>query len=558
MAKGHTVRHLHMPAARNIRRTARISGLTQRILTLNLLTLAVLVAGILYFNQFRSGLIETRLAALTSQAEMLAGALGEASVVDGRSASVDLARAEAMLRRLTASGEVRTRLFLLDGALASDSWAFTPSTEVLADDLPLPGARRELSDIIRDAWIRTIKALASDPSYPPYLERYDQIASDYPEVQAAFDGTTASNIRSTPDESVMLSVAVPIQRFRRVLGGLLVSVKTSEIEEVVRQERLVILEIFGVAVVVTALFSIALASTIVRPVRRLAEFANQVRRGRGRTAEMPKLAHRRDEVGELSQALQDMTQSLYKRIDAIENFAADVSHEIKNPLTSLRSAVETFERTDDVCKQRQLMSIIKDDVSRLDRLISDISNASRLDAELLRSETSLIDLREMLHTIVQIYEVTAGVGQPSLELVLDNDDLLIEGVEDHLGQVIRNLVDNAMSFSPPGGKVVISAHRDDGNIFVMVEDDGPGLPQDGIDGIFERFYSERPEEEAFGTHSGLGLSIAKEIVSAHDGSLHGENRRSSDDGDAAVCGARFTVALPALRRTWRGEKARSA
>lgn len=558
MAKGHAVQRLHTPAARNIRGTARISGLTQRILALNLLTLAVLVAGILYFNQFRSGLIETRLAALTSQAEMLAGALGESSVVDGRTAALDLDAAEAMLRRLTADGEVRTRLFLLDGSLASDSWAFTPSTEVLADDLPLPGARRKLSDIARDAGIRTIKALASDPSYPPYLERYDQIASDYRELQEAFNGTTASNIRSTPDESVMLSVAVPIQRFRRVLGGLLVSVKTSEIEEVVRQERLVILEIFGVAVVVTILFSVALASTIVRPVRRLAEFANQVRQGRGRNAQMPKLARRRDEVGELSQALQDMTQSLYKRIDAIENFAADVSHEIKNPLTSLRSAVETFERTDDAGKQRQLMSIIKNDVSRLDRLISDISDASRLDAELSRGEMAPVDLRAMLQTITQIYEVTARGGQPSLELVLDDDDLLVEGIEDHLGQVIRNLVDNAMSFSPPGGKVVISARRDGANVLITVEDDGPGLPQDGIDGIFERFYSERPKEEAFGTHSGLGLSIAKEIISAHDGSLCGENRLLSVDDSEAVCGARFTVALRALRRTGRAKEARIA
>ncbi len=560
MAKGQVIQHLHTrtPGAGGVHRKARMSGLTRRILGLNLLTLAVLVGGILYFNQFRSGLIETRLAALTSQAEMLAGALGESSVVEGSRAEVDLANAEAMLRRLTSGGEVRTRLFLLDGTLASDSWNFTPSTEILAHDLPPPDARRKLADIARSLWVRTVKALASDPNYPPYLERYDQIASDYPELQTAFEGNIAAKIRSTADDSVMLSVAVPIQRFRHVLGSLLVSVKTSEIEEIVRQERLIILEIFGVAVLVTVLFSIALASTIVRPVRRLAEFANQVRQGRGRDAEMPDLTHRHDEVGELSQALQDMTQALYKRIDAIENFAADVSHEIKNPLTSLRSAVETFERADDVGKQRQLISIIKDDVNRLDRLISDISNASRLDAELLRSETHPTDIRAMLQTIAQIYEVTAKDGRPSLELVLNDDELLVEGNEDHLGQVIRNLVDNAMSFGPPGSKVVISAHRERAQVVIQVEDSGPGLPQDGIDGIFERFYTERPEGEAFGTHSGLGLSIAREIVLAHDGSLCAENRLSREDDGETICGARFTVSLPALGRHQRMRTAKTA
>lgn len=526
------------------RRRGPFSGLTQRIVFLNIVALAILVGGILYFNQFRTGLIESRLTALTSEAEILAAALGESSVVEGPSARVDLDRARAMLRRLTKGKELRARLFLLDGTLAIDSRSITPSAEIVVEDLPPPGVQKGMVEYLRDIWIRVIKFLAADPNYPPYRERFDQVAADYPEVMRAFEGETENAIRATDDDSVMLTVAAPIQQFRRVLGGVLVSAKTSEIEEIVRQERLAILEIFGVAVAVTALFSLLLAKTIARPVRRLAQYAHQVRHGRGQAIEMPKIATRRDEVGELSHALQEMTEALYQRIGAIENFAADVAHEIKNPLTSLRSAVETFERTDDPDKRAKLLDIVKDDIGRLDRLISDISNASRLDAELMRAEIGPVDVTKMLRALTEVYAATAKNGHPFIELAVEDGELMVEGIEGHLGQVIRNLVDNAISFSPPGGKVKLSAIRDGKQVVIAVEDEGPGLPNDKIEAVFERFYSERPGREAFGTHSGLGLNIAKEIVVAHNGSIIAENLSASDEAGGIATGARFAVVLP--------------
>lgn len=522
-------------------------GLAQRIVFLNVVALAVLVGGILYFNQFRTGLIESRLTALVSEAQILAAALSESSVIEGPRARVDLDRAQAMLRRLTKGKDLRARLFLLDGTLAIDSRSITPTTGIVVENLPSPWAKRGMTEVLRDTWVRVIKLLASDPNYPPYRERFDQAAADYPEVQLAFEGETSDAIRVTEDDSVMLTVAAPIQQFRRVLGALLVSAKTSEIEEIVRQERLAILEIFGVAVSVTALFSLLLAKTIAGPVRHLAQFARQVRQNRGQPVEMPKLTRRRDEVGELSQALQEMTDALYQRIGAIENFAADVAHEIKNPLTSLRSAVETFERTEDADKRGRLLAIVKDDIKRLDRLISDISNASRLDAELMRAQIGPVDVPEMLRALTQVYTATAKNNRPAIELAIDDGNLTVEGIEGHLGQVIRNLVDNAISFSPPNGTVKLSATRNGKNVVITVEDEGPGLPSDKIDAIFERFYSERPGREAFGTHSGLGLNIAKEIVVAHNGAIVAENRLATGEANSVVSGARFTVMLPVLR-----------
>jgi two-component system sensor histidine kinase ChvG len=239
-----------------------------------------------------------------------------------------------------------------------------------------------------------------------------------------------------------------------------------------------------------------------------------------------------------------MTRAVWNRMDAIERFAADVAHEIKNPLTSLRSAVETVARIEDAQQQKKLMSIILDDVQRLNRLISDISDASRIDAEMSRSEAGPVELRDMLMAIVDIHDTTAGDRAPRLRLDLaDNAKLTVLGMEGRLGQVLRNLVSNAISFSPPDGEIVLTARRQGRTIVVCVDDQGPGIPPDKLTAIFERFYSERPKGEKFGTHSGLGLSISKQIVEAHGGTLTAENLRD-EDGD--ILGARFTMRLPAI------------
>ena len=531
------------------------TGLTGRILALNVMGLAALVGGILYVNQYRTGLIEARMTALQGQAETLAGVLGETSSGGPDTTTILVDDAKGLLLRLTVNQDSRVRVFQLDGSLAIDSRDLLPATQVKTETLPPPGDEPPADlkyywDSFR-AWV--ISVVTAEPDYPVYEERFDQTAADYPEILVAFNGTTDTAVRVKGDDSLVLTVAVPVQRLRRVLGAILVSVETSEIEEVVRQERLAIMEISLVALGVMILLSLLLAGTIARPVRRLAAFAHAVRQGRGRDVPMPKFSRRMDEVGDLSRALRDMTQSLYQRIDTIEAFAEDVSHEFKNPLTSLRSAVETMERTDNPDHRAKLTEIIKDDVRRLDRLISDISNASRLDAELLRAEMETIDVPHMLSAITGIYDSVhdgageTGLGRARIELSIEGDGLRVDGLESHLGQVLRNLIDNAISFSPDGGLIRVTAKREQDTLTITVEDDGPGIPADKVTKIFERFYSERPESQGFGNHSGLGLNICRQIVLVHNGSIRAENRHGPLGAKGDSLGARFVITLPVSR-----------
>jgi two-component system sensor histidine kinase ChvG len=255
------------------------------------------------------------------------------------------------------------------------------------------------------------------------------------------------------------------------------------------------------------------------------------------------MSRRRDEIGELSSALREMTEALWRRMDAIEAFAADVAHEIKNPLTSLRSAVETVSRVQSPDHQRKLMAIIQDDVGRLDRLISDISDASRIDAELSRAETEPVQMRLMMEALAEVYRDTGAAEGVRFAIEADpSDDLKVIGIESRLVQILRNLISNALSFSPPHGTITLRAGRDGDCIRIEVEDDGPGIPENKLDAIFERFYSERPKAEKFGTHSGLGLSISKQIAEAHGGTLRATNRLAEN---GLVIGARFILRLPA-------------
>jgi two-component system sensor histidine kinase ChvG len=339
-------------------------------------------------------------------------------------------------------------------------------------------------------------------------------------------------------------VAVPVQRYRQVLGALMLSKNGDDIDRAVRSLRLVVLQVFAGALLITSLLSIYLAGTIARPVRRLAEAAEKVRRDIGRQNHtIPDLTGRGDEIGDLSGSFRAMTQELQAQLDAIERFAADVSHELKNPLTSLRSAVETAARVKDQKKQRQLLAIVQDDVRRLDRLITDISDASRLDAELSRAQSLEIDLAIMLTTLADMHQTTSSSKKmPELVLKLDRvKGLTVSGMEDRLVQIFHNLIGNAVSFSPPGGKLCVSARLDGDLVEVLVEDEGPGLPEGKLEAIFDRFYSERPSDEKFGTHSGLGLSISKQIVEAHRGTIQAENIPGPD---GTPVGARFIVRLP--------------
>jgi two-component system sensor histidine kinase ChvG len=305
--------------------------------------------------------------------------------------------------------------------------------------------------------------------------------------------------------------------------------------------RVDILKFFLVALAVTILLSIYLAGTIARPIRRLAAAAERVRRSHKREDAVSGVEDRQDDIGDLARALREMTDALWQRIEAIERFAADVAHEIKNPLTSLQSAVETARRVSDPAQQQKLLKIVEHDVHRLDRLITDISNASRLDAELMRANPEPVDLRAMFETLVDAHQSTTNGGPELVFAAAPGERLVVNGIEGRLVQVFRNLIANAVSFSPEAGTIRIHASREGAFVTVTVEDEGPGIPEGKEEAIFERFYSERPRGETYGTHSGLGLSISRLIVEALGGTIKAENR--IDGGD--VKGARFVVRLPA-------------
>ncbi len=529
-----------------VRRSGRFSSLTARILALNVIAIAILVAGLLYLDRFRDGLIEAKFAALETEGRIIAAALGEgAAVGEAEGLHLDSARVPQILRRVAEPTGTRARLFDAGGALIADTLNLTEAGRAVQTG-PLAEESGPIETYFVAAYDWVVDRLPGGTALPPYREQSPQRGADYAEVTAALDGQVGARLRQL-GEGQVISVALPVQSFKKVLGALMLSADTADIEASVREQRFAILEVSGVALLVTVLLSLFLAGTIARPVRRLADAADKVRGG-GRVVEIPDFTRRRDEIGDLSGSLRDMTDELYRRLGAIEAFAADVAHEIKNPLTSLRSAVEGLERSADPAQQERLLAIIIDDVGRIDRLISDISDASRLDVELTRSARKPVDVRAMCSVVAEVYQATAPEGAPAL--VLDIDDaapLVVPGLDDRLGQVLRNVLVNAQSFSPPGGAIRLVARarpgpvaRDDA-VEIAVEDEGPGFPPEKLSEAFERFYTARPSNEAFGKHSGLGLSISRQIVEAHGGRIWAENRTGAD---GHIVGARVVMRLP--------------
>jgi len=523
-----------------------VSPLTRRILAVNVLALALLAGGFLYLGKYQASLIGQQIEALRTQGEVFAAALGEGAVLDsvdeGEILLPDLAR--QMMRRLVAPTRTRARLFDVKGDIIADSRVLRgpgDTVQVLElEESDRDGRILHIADQIYN-WI--VSLLPRHTRYQVYRESASPRAEDYAEVMRALRGETGSAIRSDPASGgLVFSVAIPIQRYKQVLGAVMLSTGSGEIEEELRTVRLELLRIFGVALLVTVALSFYLASTIARPIRRLAAAAERTR-GRRARVEIPDFTRRGDEIGDLSGSLREMTDALWQRMSAIERFAADVAHEIKNPLSSLRSAVETATRIEDLANQRRLMAIILDDVERLDRLITDISDASRLDAELGRLELAPIDVAAMLQALVDVDEATRTTDSPRLVLAINNTDrgLVVPGIETRLSQVFRNVIGNAVSFSPPLGTIRLMARHDGRAVLVTVEDEGPGIPDDKLTAIFDRFYTERPLGEKFGTHSGLGLSISKQIVEAHRGMIWAENRK---DATGATLGARFCIRLP--------------
>lgn len=553
------------------------SSLTRRILVLNLAGLAVLVSGILYLNQFREGLIDARVESLMTQGEIIAGAIAASATIDTNSITIDpeklleLQAGESIgpssdsidsleypinpekvapvLRRLISPTRTRARLFDRDANMMLDSSHLYAGGQVLKYDLP---SLMQEDESFWDKAVNAIYTLFARNDLPIDREIPGANGTVFPEVVTALTGSPATIVRLSEKGELVVSVAIPVQRFRAVLGVLLLSTQGGDIDRIVEAERGAIFRVFAIASFVTALLSLLLASTIANPLRRLAAAAVRVRHGVKAREEIPDFSDRQDEIGNLSTALRDMTKALYARMDAIESFAADVSHELKNPLTSLRSAVETLPLAKTESSQKRLMDVIQHDVRRLDRLITDISDASRLDAELARDDAKKLDLGKLLENIVSASrEVRRNKG---IELALSQAKLpqgakgyFVTGHDLRLGQVIANLIENARSFVPdPGGKVEIKLEQAGETIQILVEDNGPGIRAEQVDRIFERFYTDRPQGEAFGQNSGLGLSISRQIIEAHNGTITAENMTDSKTG--TVSGARFIVSLPVWRK----------
>jgi two-component system, OmpR family, sensor histidine kinase ChvG len=551
-------------------------SLTARIALINLLGLAILTSGILYSNQFRQGLIEARILSLRTQAQIISAAIAGSATVDTSSIVInpDLLEdptetgneidqfselnfpispesAGPVLRRLLANTTIRARIIDQDGNLVVDSRTLYGGNDIESSSLGEQAAPR--GNRLLRWWNRAMDwVFASD--YPAYVEYGLDGNQEFNEVRAALNGASVSLVRLNEAREVVIMVSVPVQRFRAVLGSLVLSTQGGEIDRLVRADRNAVLLTFLVSALVTLLLSALLAGMIASPIRRLSAAADRVRRGISKRVEIPDFGSRKDEIGNLSGSLRDMTAALYNRIDAIEAFAADVSHELKNPLTSLRSAVETlgYVKTDE--QRKKLIDVVVQDVKRMDRLITDISDASRLDAELARSEAEPVDVEKLLTTIVDMANATAKDHDAEVALQISQlangkpgKGYMISGQDSRLGQVIRNLIDNARSFTARDTKISLRLRRVGNEVDVRVEDSGPGISPENLERVFERFYTDRPEQ-SFGNNSGLGLAISRQIIEAHKGRIWAENRlgRTGDDGEREILGARFVVRLPAV------------
>jgi len=507
------------------------SRLGRLIVVLNLLGLAILIAGALVLNELRRGLVNARIDSLTTQGELIATILDEYATAGEPEPMMNAALASQWLQVLSNPTTQRARLFDSHGRVIADSeWV---ADRVVSHRLP-PARARSGQRGVRVP----LPHLGRRPDQPRAQRELSA------ELRQALAGRRWSGVRVGEDGKRVVSVSIPIQRVQAVLGVL--TLEANDVDEIVARERAALIPFILIAIAVTLFSSLLLNRLIAQPVRRLSRAADGVRLSRARAISLPDLARRDDEIGDLTRSLEDMTHSLSERMDAIERFAADVAHEIRNPLTSLRSAVETLDLVTDPAARDRLLAILKADVKRLDRLVTDISNASRVDAELSRESPRRIDLERLIFDVVSLYQATARPGEASVRFEPPGgmEPPTVLGREGPLSQIFRNLIDNARSFSPPDGEVVVALARARGVVIATVSDSGPGIPPENLETVFERFYTSRPKGAAFGGNSGLGLSIARQIAEAHGGHLTAANRTAPD---GAVAGAAFILTLPQAR-----------
>ncbi len=510
------------------------SKLGRLIILLNLVGLAILIAGALVLNELRRGLIQARIDGLTTQGQFIVKVLDETATVGDPAPALKAQQASEFLQILFIPRGQRARLFDSAGQLVADSEAVADRVEARAlararapGEKPLPLMIRKDHD-------------------PRALARAQ--AGLAVELKTALAGHPVAGVRFTETGDRVVSVSMPIQHVAAVLGVL--TLEADDVDKIVAAQRAALVPFILIAITATLTSSLMLNRLVARPVLRLARAADRVRLAGEREMSLPDIARRDDELGDLARALADMTHAQSERMDATERFAADVAHEIRNPLTSIRSAVETLDLVTDPAVINRLLGIIKQDAGRLDRLITDISNASRIDAELSRDPPEPIDVERLLTEIANLYEaqVKPGSGPLGVHVRYTGDRTLrmvvpavVMARENPLGQVLRNLIDNARSFSPPGGTVSLSATSAKGRVVIYVDDEGPGVPPDNLETVFERFYTARPKGQAFGGNSGLGLSIARQIITAYGGEVRAESRLNPD---GSVAGARFLIDLP--------------
>jgi two-component system sensor histidine kinase ChvG len=505
----------------------RVAGplsLRARILAVNIIPLLVLAGGFFYLDSYRTQLIEERTERLAVETRLAAAAIAAAHADE----------LQPLLTRLGSADRIRLRLYRGDGP-PLDSWAGTEPTYTLRDPSDEPW-RRHAARAMDKVIDRIVGADVPEPFVEPPVDRL----SAWPEaVRASRSRTVETAIRRAPARTPVISAAERVSD----RGVLLLTSDQRDVIRTVRAERFLLGLVLLVTAGLTVALSLWLARTIARPLRRLALAAHRVRLGRSREVQVPRLPSRKDEIGTLARALSDMSQALRQRIDATEAFAADVAHEMKNPLASLRSAIDSLERVHDPELRERLLTVIRDDVRRLDRLITDVSEASRMDAELSRARFETVDLGQMVEQLVAARDerglpngVRLAFGRPH------RGTAVVFGDGQRLARAMENLIDNAISFSPHNGLVQITATRDGPQIVLRVEDDGPGVPPEQRYAVFNRFHSIRPEGEEFGRHSGLGLAIAKAIVEGHQGNI------SVTDRDDDNHGARFVIRLPAAEK----------
>lgn len=522
------------------KRSVSVSG---RILIINIITLMLVVFGLFTFGHFMDRLIDSEESVLERQASLIAGTLGEVAVEntpEGDILKTDPTR--QLVRRLLDTTDARTQVFAPNLLLVADSRLLRGAGRYVQIE-QLPPLRQQLQTSSVDRVIKIFDWLAMllpyEKDLPLYVESALPTAEQLPDVAEALKGGYRRTLWTTKDNKLILTVTVPIQRFRQVVGAVMLTRDGDSIAESIRRIRSDLLQVVSLVLGASALLSLYMAQTIARPLRRLANAANAARSITSGKPEIPDLTGRGDEIGDLSGTLRGMTDTLWQRLNATEGFAADVAHELKNPLSSMHSALETLPRIEDSERRQKLLQIIKDDVLRMERLVTDIAATARLEGELSRATPERLDLSDLVRTLV---EARAQTGA-ALLFETTEPALMVRGIPGQLVQVLENLIANALSFSPPDQPVTLRMTAITSQIVLTVEDNGPGIPPGKEEKIFERFYSERPRAEKFGTHSGLGLNICRQIIEAHNGSIYGENRLGPD---GRVIGARFVVNLPRI------------